>query len=72
MTTCAPGSALRWARSEAKYDVSIVADRIIEAADAERPRRRYAAGRRARQVALLRRFVPAEAFDNSLREQSGL
>jgi hypothetical protein len=30
---------------------------------------RYAAGRMARQVSLLRRFVPASAYDRSLRKQ---
>lgn len=53
-------------------DASVVADRIVEAAGAERPRRRYTAGPLAGRVALLRRFVPAEAFDKSLRKQSGL
>lgn len=58
--------------NEVGDDVSIVADRIVEAAGAERPRRRYTAGPLAGRVALLRRFVPAEAFDKSLRKQSGL
>ena len=58
--------------NEAGDDVSIVADRIVEAAGAERPRRRYTAGRLAGRVAMLRRFVPVEAFDKSLRKQSGL
>lgn len=65
------GAAVRKA-SAAKDYVWIVADRIIEAAGAERPRRRYTAGRLAGRVAILRRFVPAEAFDKSLRRQSGL
>ena len=37
-------------------------------AGAEAPRRRYAAGPKARQVSLLRRFVPAGAFDKALRK----
>lgn len=65
------GAAMRKA-NEVGDDVSIVAHRIVEAAAAERPRRRYAAGPLAGRVALLRRFVPAEAFDKSLRKQSGL
>ena len=50
----------------------IVARTILEAATAAAPRRRYAAGKMARQVSLLRRFVPASAFDKSLRKQNGL
>jgi NAD(P)-dependent dehydrogenase (short-subunit alcohol dehydrogenase family) len=50
----------------------IVAKTILEAATASAPRRRYAAGKMARQVSLLRRFVPASAFDKSLRKQNGL
>lgn len=64
------GAAMRKS-NEAGDDVSVVADRIVEAAGAQRPRRRYTAGRLAGRVALLRRFVPAEAFDKSLRKQSG-
>jgi NAD(P)-dependent dehydrogenase (short-subunit alcohol dehydrogenase family) len=50
----------------------VVARTILEAATASAPRRRYAAGKMARQVSLLRRFVPEFAFDKSLRKQSGL
>jgi short-subunit dehydrogenase len=50
----------------------VVAETILEAATASVPRRRYAAGKMARQVSLLRRFVPASAFDKSLRKQNGL
>lgn len=50
----------------------IVAKTVLEAATASVPRRRYAAGRMARQVSFLRRFVPASAFDKSLRKQNGL
>lgn len=50
----------------------IVAKTILEAATASAPRRRYAAGKMARQVSLLRRFVPEFAFDKSLRKQNGL
>jgi short-subunit dehydrogenase len=48
----------------------VVARTILEAATA--PRRRYAAGKMARRVSLLRRFVPESAFDKSLRKQIGL
>lgn len=50
----------------------VVAGTILEAATAFRPRRRYAAGKAARQVSFLRRFVPESAFDKSLRKQNGL
>jgi short-subunit dehydrogenase len=50
----------------------VVARTILEAATASAPRRRYAAGKMARQVSLLRRFVPESAFDKSLRKQNGL
>jgi hypothetical protein len=44
----------------------------VKAATEAHPHRRYAAGRMARQVSLLRRFVPASAFDKSLRKQMRL
>jgi NAD(P)-dependent dehydrogenase (short-subunit alcohol dehydrogenase family) len=50
----------------------VVARTILEAATALRPRRRYTAGKMARQVSFLRRFVPEAAFDKSLRKQNGL
>ena len=50
----------------------VVARTILEATTAPRPRRRYAAGKMARQVSFLRRFVPEAAFDRSLRKQNGL
>lgn len=50
----------------------VVAATVLDAATASSPRRRYAAGKVARQVSFLRRFVPASAFDKSLRKQHGL
>ncbi|MEZ2328656.1 oxidoreductase [Mesorhizobium sp. RCC_202] len=50
----------------------VVARTVLEAATASAPRRRYAAGKMARRVSILRRFVPESAFDKSLRKQSGL
>lgn len=47
----------------------IVARTIVEAASAVVPTRRYAAGKMARRISLLRRFVPESAFDKSLRKQ---
>jgi len=49
-----------------------VAAVVVKAARATVPERRYPAGPLARQVSLLRRFVPASAFDKSLRKQLGL
>ncbi|WP_192244674.1 oxidoreductase [Mesorhizobium silamurunense] len=50
----------------------VVAKTVLQAATAPDPRRRYAAGKMARQISLLRRFVPESAFDKSLRKQNGL
>lgn len=50
----------------------LVAKTVLAAATDSVPKRRYAAGQMARQVSLLRRFVPASAFDKSLRKQNGL
>jgi short-subunit dehydrogenase len=50
----------------------IVARTVLKAATASVPKRRYAAGKMARRVSLLRRFVPESAFDKSLRKQLGL
>ena len=47
----------------------LVASAVVKAATDANPSRRYAAGRMAKQVSLLRRFVPAAAFDKSLRKQ---
>ncbi|MGU3359525.1 oxidoreductase [Methylobacterium sp. M6A4_1b] len=50
----------------------VVADTVLAAAEASVPRRRYTAGKVARQISLLRRFVPAHLFDKSLRKQMKL
>jgi short-subunit dehydrogenase len=50
----------------------VVAKTILKAATASVPKRRYAAGKMARQVSFLRRFVPESAFDKSLRKQNNL
>jgi NAD(P)-dependent dehydrogenase (short-subunit alcohol dehydrogenase family) len=50
----------------------LVADAVVKAATAANPDRRYTAGKAARQISLLRRFVPAAAFDKSLRKQMRL
>jgi short-subunit dehydrogenase len=50
----------------------VIAKTIVEAATVSVPKRRYAAGKMARQVSFLRRFVPESSFDKSLRKQLGL
>lgn len=50
----------------------VVAKTVLAAATDRAPKRRYAAGKMARQVSFLRRFVPASVFDKSLRKQNGL
>jgi NAD(P)-dependent dehydrogenase (short-subunit alcohol dehydrogenase family) len=47
----------------------VVAKTVITAATAATPQLRYAAGRDATTVSLLRRFVPTSAFDKSLRKR---
>lgn len=50
----------------------VVAEAVLRAATDARPRRRYAVGKTARKVSVLRRLVPADAFDKSLRKQMRL
>ena len=50
----------------------VVARTVLKAATDSVPKGRYTAGKMARQVSFLRRFVPASAFDKSLRKQNGL
>jgi short-subunit dehydrogenase len=50
----------------------VVAATVVAAATAATPRLRYAAGRDAATVSLLRRFVPTSAFDKSLRKRMQL
>lgn len=67
------GMTLAVRKSMEKGDApEVVAKTILAAAIDPAPKRRYAAGKMARQVSLLRRFVPASAFDKSLRKQLGL
>lgn len=51
---------------------AVVAQTVLAAATDQAPRSRYPAGAMARQVTLLRRFVPRSAFDKSLRKQMRL
>jgi hypothetical protein len=50
----------------------VVGEMVVKAARATVPRRRYTAGKVARQIRFLRRFVPESAFDKSLRKQMRL
>ena len=47
----------------------VVAAVVVKAATDARPRRRYTVGKTAKQISMLRRFVPTEMFDKSLRKQ---
>jgi short-subunit dehydrogenase len=46
-----------------------VADAVLLAATATRPRQRYTVGKIAWQISLLRRLMPAAMFDKALRQQ---
>jgi len=50
----------------------VVAKAVLLAASAARPGQRYPTGKVARQISMLRRFVPREMFDKSLRKQMRL
>jgi NAD(P)-dependent dehydrogenase (short-subunit alcohol dehydrogenase family) len=47
---------------------TVVADVVLEAAIADRPKLRYAAGRLAKRLRLLRRFAPAGLVDGGIRK----
>lgn len=49
-------------------DPAIVADIVLEAAIADRPKVRYAAGGLAKRLRLLRRFAPAGLLDGGIRK----
>jgi NAD(P)-dependent dehydrogenase (short-subunit alcohol dehydrogenase family) len=50
----------------------VVADVVLEAAGAARPKLRYSAGARARRLRWLRRFAPAGMVDAGIRKELGL
>ncbi|QND45826.1 oxidoreductase (plasmid) [Rhizobium lusitanum] len=50
----------------------VVGAAVVTAATAKSPKLRYPASKAARQLYFLRRFVPANAFDKSLRKQMKL
>lgn len=47
----------------------LVASIVVKAATDPYPKRRYTAGKTARQIAMLRRFAPAKMFDKILRKE---
>jgi NAD(P)-dependent dehydrogenase (short-subunit alcohol dehydrogenase family) len=49
-------------------DPAVVADVVLEAATADRPKLRYPAGRLANRLRLLRRFAPAAVLDAGIRK----
>ena len=57
---------------DAGEDPQVVAEAVLQAATAAKPRLRYPAGKRAGRLALLRRYMPAGIFDGALRKQLGL
>jgi short-subunit dehydrogenase len=66
------GKALVRDAVEAGDAPEVVGEMVVKAARATVPRRRYTAGKVARQIRFLRRFVPESAFDKSLRKQMRL
>jgi NAD(P)-dependent dehydrogenase (short-subunit alcohol dehydrogenase family) len=54
------------------YPSDVVADAVVTAARATGPKARYAAGARAGQVQLLRRYAPASVFDSQIRKLNHL
>lgn len=49
-------------------DPSVVAETVLQAASAERPKLRYTAGKQAKVLSLLRAFAPASAVDAGIRK----
>ena len=47
---------------------AVVAAAIVAAATDKKPKQRYPAGKQARQLSKLRRFVPSGAFDKQMRK----
>jgi NAD(P)-dependent dehydrogenase (short-subunit alcohol dehydrogenase family) len=56
----------RWV--EAGDPPQVVADMVVKAATARKPKLRYSAGRQSRQVRSLRRFMPEQLVDSILRK----
>jgi short-subunit dehydrogenase len=65
------GAMMRnWVQTGDKPEV--VAATVVQAANAAEPKRRYPAGKQARQVSLLRRFLPESMVDRALRKFNGM
>ena len=52
-------------------DPQVVADAVVKAATAARPRLRYPAGPQARQTSMVRRFMPQAMMDRFLHQYNG-
>ena len=50
-------------------DPKVVAEVILKAANAKQPKLRYAAGKLATRLSLLRRFAPAALVDSGIRKE---
>lgn len=50
----------------------VVAQVVVHAAKADRPRIRYTAGKTAKKLAFLRRFMPSSLLDSGIRKNLGL
>lgn len=57
---------------EAGDPPQIVADAVVKAATASKPKLRYSAGKQSHQVRALRRFMPERLFDGVVRKFNGL
>lgn len=57
---------------ESGDDPKVVAEVVLKAANAEHPKIRYAAGKLASRMSLLRRFAPAALFDQGVRKEMKL
>jgi NAD(P)-dependent dehydrogenase (short-subunit alcohol dehydrogenase family) len=62
--------AVRWKELMADADdPQVVADVVLKAASAARPKLRYAAGPRAKKLRLLRAFAPTALMDSGIRKE---
>jgi len=57
---------------ETADEPEVVAEAVLEAASAVRPKLRYAAGAQARRLRFLRRFAPGRLVDAAIRKDLGL
>jgi hypothetical protein len=64
--------ALMRKRVETGDAPEIVADTVLKAATDTAPRRRYTAGKLARQIRIMRRFLPESVVDKNARKYNNL